>query len=81
MRKELVKTANGVTRFNVSKKMVAEIKIPLVPKSEQIRISNILNKMAIAVTDLQDNLQIEIRSRRQQYEYYRNKLLTFDQAA
>ena len=61
--------------------MVAEIKIPLVPKSEQIRISNILNKMAIAVTDLQDNLQIEIRSRRQQYEYYRNKLLTFDQAA
>lgn len=81
VRKLITKTANGVTRFNVSKKLFAEIVIPIPPLSEQQRIVSILDRFEAITTDLQSGLPAEIEARRQQYEYYRNKLLTFDQAA
>lgn len=80
VRKLITKTANGVTRFNVSKKLFAEIVIPIPPLSEQQRIVSILDRFEALTTDLQSGLPAEIEARRQQYEYYRNKLLTFDQA-
>lgn len=81
LRKAIAKTANGVTRFNVSKKMFAEIEIPLPSVEEQARIVSILDRFEALTTDLQLGLPAEIEARRQQYEYYRNKLLTFEQSA
>ena len=81
LRKAIAKTANGVTRFNVSKKMFAEIEIPLPSVEEQARIVSILDRFEALTTDLQSGLPAEIEARRQQYEYYRNKLLTFEQSA
>ena len=78
IRKAIVKTANGVTRFNVSKKLFAEIEIPIPPLSEQERIVSILDRFEAFTTDLQSGLPAEIEARSQQYEYYRNKLLTFE---
>ena len=77
LRKQIVKTANGVTRFNVSKKLFAQISIPIPPLSEQERIVAILDKFDALVNDLSQGLPAEIEARRKQYEYYRNKLLNF----
>ena len=81
VRKVIAKTANGVTRFNVSKKLFAEIVIPVPSMEEQSRIVSILDRFEALTTNLQDGLPAEIEARRQQYEYYRNKLLTFDKVA
>jgi type I restriction enzyme S subunit len=52
--------------------------IPLL--SEQKRIVTILDKFDALVNDLSIGLPAEIKMRRQQYEHYRNKLLTFQKA-
>ncbi len=77
IRKQIIKTASGVTRFNVSKKRFGEVVIPIPPMKEQQRIVAILDKFETLVNDISEGLPVEIAARRQQYEYYRDKLLTF----
>ncbi len=77
MRKQIIKTANGVTRFNVSKKKFGNIMIPVISIEEQERIAAILDRFERLTTDLQAGLPAEIKARQQQYEYYRERLLTF----
>ena len=54
---------------------------PIPPLEEQRRIVTILDKFDTLVNDLSVGLPAEIGARRQQYEYYRNSLLTFEEAA
>jgi type I restriction enzyme S subunit len=54
-----------------------EIKIPVPPIFEQERIVKILDKFDALVNDISIGLPAELSARRQQYEYYRGKLLTF----
>ena len=68
LRKQIVKTASGVTRFNVSKEKMKKVVIPIVPLSIQDEIVNILDKFT--------SLTAELTARRKQYEYYRDSLLT-----
>ncbi len=77
LRKQIGKTASGTTRFNVSKKRFAEVSIPIPPLSVQKQIADILDKFYTLTADLTDGLPAEIEARRKQYEYYRDKLLTF----
>ena len=51
--------------------------IPVPPLEEQKRIVAILDRFEALTTDLQSGLPAEIEARRKQYEYYREKLLTF----
>jgi type I restriction enzyme S subunit len=51
--------------------------IPIPPLAEQNRIVSILDKFDALVSDISNGLLSELNARRQQYEYYRNKLLTF----
>ena len=74
IRKEIVKSASGVTRFNISKARFKKIKIPIPPLSVQTEIVRILD----ALTALTSELTSELTLRRKQYEYYREKLLSFD---
>jgi type I restriction enzyme S subunit len=59
---------------------MAKIVIPVPPIEEQRRIVAILDKFDALVNDLSTGLPAEIKARRQQYEYYRDKLLTFEEA-
>ena len=81
IRTQIVKAANGVTRFNVSKKVLAKVVLPIPPMQEQIRIATILDNFERLVNDISDGIPAEIEARRKQYEYYRNKLLTFKRTA
>jgi len=56
---------------------VKKISIPIPPLSEQERIVSILDKFDALVNDISIGLPAEIEARRKQYEYYRDKLLTF----
>ena len=57
---------------------IKSILIPVPSMEEQERIVSILDRFEALTTDLQSGLPAEIEARRQQYEYYRNKLLTFE---
>ena len=72
-----MRCSNGVTRINISKKSLLNIEIPVPPLVVQREIVSILDKLDALVNDITYGLPAEIEARRKQYEYYRNKLLTF----
>ena len=74
LRKQIEKTASGVTRYNISKVAFKKIKVPLIPKEIQEKIVQILDKMTEYVTELTS----ELTSRKKQYSFYRDKLLSFE---
>lgn len=59
---------------------LAEALIPIPSLEEQERIASILDRFDTLTNDLTAGLPAEIEKRRQQYEYYRDKLLTFRRA-
>lgn len=72
VRKQIIMTASGVTRFNVSKQLMEQVEIPIPSLKIQEKIAKTLDKFTNYVTELQSELQ----SRNRQYEYYRDKLLS-----
>lgn len=59
---------------------IRRAKVPIPPLEEQRRIVEILDKFDALVNDLSSGLPAEITARRKQYEYYRDRLLTFKEA-
>lgn len=51
--------------------------VPVPPLAEQERIVAILDKFDALVNDISSGLPAELEMRRKQYEYYRDRLLTF----
>ena len=76
----LNKFAKGGGQPLLTATQIKDFVIPVPSMPEQQRIVSILDRFEALTTDLQSGLPAEIEARRQQYEYYRNKLLTFDQA-
>lgn len=68
---------NGTIVKGITIDLLNKIKIPIPPLEEQKRIVAILDKFDTLVNDISIGLPAELKSRRKQYEYYRNKLLTF----
>ncbi|NCB02445.1 MAG: restriction endonuclease subunit S, partial [Spirochaetia bacterium] len=60
-----------------STKLMNDMFIPIPPLNIQNRISSLLDKFDSLVNDISIGLPAEIEARRKQYEYYRNKLLSF----
>lgn len=73
-RTQVCKIVRGVTRFYIIPKSFLNLEIPVPPLPVQEEIVRILDHF----TDLAAELQAELQARKEQYEYYRNKLLTFD---
>ena len=74
----LNKFAKGGGQPLLTATQIKDFVIPVPSMEEQQRIVSILDRFEALTTDLQSGLPAEIEARRQQYEYYRNKLLTFD---
>jgi len=56
---------------------IKKAKIPVPSLEEQERIIKILDHFDALVNDISVGLPAEIKARREQYEYYRGKLLAF----
>lgn len=69
------KVKSKVVHTNVPS--LQEIVIPIPPMEEQQRIADILDRFDTLTNDLTAGLPAEMEKRRQQYEFYRDKLLTF----
>ncbi|MBW5393186.1 restriction endonuclease subunit S [Brachyspira pilosicoli] len=69
------KVKSKVVHSNVQD--ISDILIPVPPLEEQKRIVNILDKFDALCNDITSGLPAEIELRKKQYEYYRDKLLTF----
>lgn len=66
---------SGIKHPDMSK--VLELKIPIPPLEIQEEIVRILDEYSNAVTKLKAELEKELELRKKQYEYYRDKLLSF----
>lgn len=69
---------SGMGNPKLMSNQVEKILVPIPVLSEQQRIVGILDKFETLVNDLSQGLPAEIAAVQEQYEYYRNKLLTFN---
>ena len=67
----------GSTIKNLGLKALREMLIPVPSHSEQEKISSILGLFDTLINDLKQGLPAEIEARKQQYDYYRDTLLSF----
>lgn len=77
VRRQLVRTANGVTRFNVSKARFLEVRVPIPPIELQLEIARTLDSFSRLEAELEGQLEAELEARRSQYEFYRDRLFAF----
>lgn len=62
---------------SIRRPMMVDFPIPIPSLEEQQKIASILDRFDTLVNDLSQGLPAEIEARKQQYEYYRDRLLTF----
>ena len=74
IKQQILKKAQGLTRFGLSKDKFASILIPIPSHSEQQRIVSILDTFTSSIS----NLKQQIEERRKQYEYERDLLLDLE---
>lgn len=75
-----MKRGSGVPHIN-SKMLANNVAIPVPPLEEQQHVVSILDRFDKLTNDLSSGLPAEIEARRKQYEYYRDRLLSFDELA
>lgn len=71
------KFAKGGGQPLITASLIKKLRIPLPPLSTQRRIVSILDRFESLVNDISTGLPAEIAARHQQYEYYRDQLLSF----
>ena len=72
------KLAHGTKVIEVTPSKLGNIEIMLPPIEEQNRIVSILDRFDPLCNDIAAGLPAEIEAREKQYEYYRDKLLSFE---
>ena len=76
--KELRKrTLVNAVPIKINKDDIGKLVLPIPPLEEQKRIVNILDRFDKLCNNISEGLPAEIEARQKQYEYYRDKLLTF----
>lgn len=75
---ELLDKKEGA-RGDLNASRILSLKIPVPPLEEQERIVSILDHFDTLCNNIFKGLPAEIDSRKKQYEYYRDKLLTFEE--
>ena len=77
IRKQIIQSSTLTTRALTNGKSLSKVKIMVPNLSAQQSIVDILDRFYTLTTDLSQGLPAEIEKRRLQYEFYRDKLLTF----
>ena len=70
--------ATGTKMIRIHADDMEKFEIPLPPLSLQNKIVKVLDKFQVLLSDTKGLIPEEIEQRQKQYEYYREKLLTFD---
>ena len=78
---DLNKLSDNSTRPSLTQSTLNKLKLPLPPLSLQNKIVKVLDKLQVLLADTKGLLPEEIEQRHKQYEYYREKLLTFDEVS
>lgn len=73
---ELISMKQGA-RGDLNASKILSLKIPMPSIDEQEKIVNVLERFDKLCNDISEGLPAEIEARQKQYEYYRDKLLTF----
>lgn len=63
----------------LSRISIEKLSVPVPSLDQQDRIVTILDQFDTLVNDIYSGIPAEVKARRQQYEYYRTKLLTFQE--
>ena len=71
--------STGGTVKGIKGSKLHQLTIPIPPIEEQKRIVSILDRFDKLCNDISEGLPAEIEARRKQYEYYRDKLLSFEE--
>ena len=66
---------------NLSMRVLEQFDVKIPPIEEQERIVRLLDRFDVLCNDISAGLPAEIEARQKQYEYYRDKLLTFKELA
>ena len=74
---DLSQYATKSAQPGLSVRRVAGVEIPVPCLSEQRRIADLLDRFDALVNDISSGLPAEINARRTQYEYYRDRLMSF----
>lgn len=73
----IMKSSVSSSVVSIRKPMMVDYPIPVPSIEEQEKVISILDRFDTLVNDLSQGLPAEIEARQQQYEYYRDQLLTF----
>ncbi len=73
----LMKSQFGAGIPALNKADIENLEVPIPPLEIQQEIVKILDQFSLLTTDLLAGIPAEIKARKKQYEYYREKLLTF----
>ncbi|MDO4717766.1 MAG: restriction endonuclease subunit S [Propionibacteriaceae bacterium] len=76
---DLTPFVSGAAQPKLNKAKLSSIPIPNPPAETKERTVQTLDKLEAFVNDLSVGLPAELAARRKQYEYYRNRLLTFEE--
>ena len=76
--KQKERKATGTKMIRIHADDMEKFEIPLPPLSLQNKIVKVLDKFQVLLADTKGLIPVEIEERQKQYEYYREKLLTFD---
>lgn len=80
-RQYVTKHCAFTTRASLTGNTIAQYRMTIPPLDIQSRIVNVLDNFEKICSDLNIGLPAEIEARQKQYEYYRDKLLTFKEVA
>ncbi len=76
--KQARRSGGSVASIETAKLMAFKIPVPAL--DDQRRVAEMLGRLDALANDLRIGLPAELKARRKQYEYYRDRLLTFQEA-
>lgn len=81
VRKELIGNKNNSNQGYLKTKNIESLVIPIPSLENQKEIADMLDNYAKCEFELENSINLEIDNRRKQFEYYRNKLFSFENDA